>query len=478
MGKKKSKKPSNTIVYSRFDAAQSTRTTESWFAPSTGPNSAMRQSWKWLVDRHQNLADNDGLAKKAVGVIVNNWIGDGILSTPVNATKRYKNVYTEWMRMLESDFYEQFNQYGLQSLGARTAVVRGAYLIRKRVRPELFEKYGVVPLQIQILEAEWLDTTKDNGTDIIFGQQFDADGRLEGYWLRDQHPSESMLWKGVSLRSTFVPKDEISLVFDCLRPGQRMGLPFGTAAILTLRDMGDIRIAQQLKDKIAACFFGVTSGEEMYRSNPGDPTEDVIGSTIFDEITPGTVQHLPSGRTFQAFTPPSAGDFSATQKVYARSVAAAYEITYEALTGDSSDANFSTFRGQWLEFHRRLAHLRWNVAIPLHCARVTSWHDELARMVGLLKSSAVVAWNHTPPRREMLDPTREIPALIEAIKGGVTSLSEVQRSLGSVPDEVIAELQFDVERARAAGLLLSCDGASDRPSLPADVESPDQSVQP
>lgn len=475
MGKKKDKKAQKLVTYSSFDAGKPSRNTENWFTPSTGPNTGLRSSWKWLVDRHQNLADNDGLAKKAVGVIVNNWIGEGILSTPINATKKYSNAHKDWARMLESDFYEQFNQYGQQSLGARTAVVRGAYLLRKRIRPELFEKYGVVPLQTQVLEAEWLDTTKDNGTDIIFGQQFDSSGRLQGYWLRDQHPNESMLWRGVSLTSSFVPKDEIVLIFDCLRPGQRMGLPFGTAAILTLRDMGDIRVAQQMKDKIAACFFGVTHGEEQYHANPGDTTEEVVGGKLFDQITPGTVEHLPSGRMFQAFTPPSAGDFPATQKVYARSVAAAYEITYEALTGDSSDANFSTFRGQWLEFHRRLAHLRWNVAIPLHCARVCSWHDELARMVGLLRGPA--RWTHTPPRREMIDPTKEIPALIDAVKGGLMSLSEVQRSLGYVPDEVMAELTADIERARGAGLALSSDGATDQAAKPA-LQSPDQQEPP
>jgi capsid protein len=37
------------------------------------------------------------------------------------------------------------------------------------------------------------------------------------------------------------------------------------------------------------------------------------------------------------------------------------------------------------------------------------------------------------------------------------SLSEVQRSFGYVPEEVIAELALDVERAKQAGLTLSVD---------------------
>jgi lambda family phage portal protein len=459
--KKKSSQPSKIVrVFSNFDAARQDRRTSGWLSQDTGPNSTLRRDWRWLVKRHQDLADNDGLAKKAVGVIVQNWIGDGIISNPIGATKKYANAYTQWARMVEGDFYEMFNNYGNQALGARAATVRGAYLLRKRINPDLFEKYGVVPLQLQLMEAEWLDTTKDNGVDILFGQQFDSAGRLQGYWIRDQHPNESVLGRGISIQSSFVSKDEITLIFDCLRPGQRMGIPFGTAAILTLRDIADINEAQQLKDKIAACFFGVTTGDEPIYPNPGDSEEIVENAKIFDTIAPGAVEHIPNGRSFQAFTPPPAGDFYNTQKVYARRVAAAYEITYESLTGDTSDSNFSSYRGQWLEFHRRVAHLRWNVFIPRHCATVCRWHDDLARVAGLLRGQAT--WEHTPPRREMIDPTREIPALIEAVKAGFMSLSEVQKSFGYVPEEVIMALDADIKRARDKELYLSIDGRNER----------------
>jgi lambda family phage portal protein len=465
---KKNKKKSKVIIYPKaaFEAARDSRRTENWFSPDSGPNSGLRHDWRWLVKRHQDLADNEPLAKRAVGVIVNNWVGDGVISTPANATKRYKNAHTDWARSVESDFYELQNSYGVQSLGARTCAVRGAYLLRKRIKPELYEKYGFVPLQLQLLEAEWLDTTKDNGVNIIFGQQFDDNGRLQGYWIRNNHPNESMLWSGARIQSTFVDKNDITLVFDCLRPGQRMGIPFGTAAILTLRDMGDTREAQLLKDKLTACFFGVTSGEDP---NPPNGQEVQYGQ-MFDTITPGAVEHLPPGRTFNAFNPPGSGDFVATRKSYAHDVAAAYEITYESLTGDLSDVNFSSFRGGWLEFHRRIAHLRWNLFIPRHCATVCRWHDELAQIAGLLR--APVRWTHTPPRREMIDPTKEIPALIAAIKGGLMSLSEAKRSLGYIPEEVTQELQKDIQEARDAGLRLSCDGATDAPgALPQAVES-------
>lgn len=431
-----------------FEAAKDTRRTDGWWASNSGPNSDLRHAWYWLVKRHQDLADNDAYASRAIGVIVNNWIGDGVMSTPMGATRRYNQLWKRWCDSPLSDFYGLHDWYGNQAVGARTTAVRGAVLIRKRVNPEMLDRYGLVPLEVQMMEPDWLDFNKDNGIDILFGQQFDAAGRLQGYWIRDKHPGEMILGSGIKVQSSFVPKEEISLHFDSRRAGQRMGLPFGTAAILTLRDMGDIRTAQQMKDKISACFFGVVTDMDGEQ----DPSKTGIA---FDTIEPGAVEHLPPGRNFQAFSPPSSGDFVSTHREYAHAVAAAYEISYEALTGDLSNVNYSSFRGGWLEFSRRIAYLRGKVSVPGMLAPVCRWHDELARMTGQLKGA--MEWTHTPPRREMIDPTREIPALLEAVRAGFMSLSEVQRSFGYVPEEVIAELAQDVERAKQAGLTLSID---------------------
>ena len=439
-------------VLGEFEAAKETRRTSGWWASNSGPNSDLRQAWYWLVKRHQDLVDNDAYASRAIGVIINNWVGDGIMSTPQGATRKYNQAWKVWADSPEGDFYGIHDWYGNQAVGARTTAVRGAVLVRKRVNPDLFDRYGMVPLQVQMLEPDWLDFNKDNGVDILFGQQFDTAGRLQGYWIRDNHPGETVFATGVRVQSSFVPKSEISLHFDSRRAGQRMGLPFGTAAILTLRDMGDIRVAQQMKDKISACFFGVVTDLE----GEPDPTKTGL---VFDTIEPGAVEHLPPGRNFQAFSPPSSGDFVSTHREYAHAVAAAYEITYESLTGDLSNVNFSSFRGGWLEFSRRIAYLRGKVSVPGMLAPVCRWHDELAQMVGLLKTPTQT-WTHTPPRREMIDPTREIPALIAAVRAGFITLSEVQRSFGYVPQEVIDERTAEVARTNRAGLTLSTDPAS------------------
>ena len=79
----------------------------------------------------------------------------------------------------------------------------------------------------------------------------------------------------------------------------------------------------------------------------------------------------------------------------------------------------------------------------------------------------------TPPRRELIDPAKEIKALIEAVRAGFMSLSEVQRSLGYIPAEVMAELEGDLKDARAKGLALDVDMAAIAAAASASVEGAD-----
>jgi capsid protein len=72
-----------------------------------------------------------------------------------------------------------------------------------------------------------------------------------------------------------------------------------------------------------------------------------------------------------------------------------------------------------------------------------------------------------------VDPAKEITALIEGVKAGFMSLSEVQRSLGYIPSEVMDELGRDMAEARSKGLVLSVDGMSNgggsRPAVEGDA---------
>ena len=435
-----------------FEAAKVSRRTDNWLADSKGPNSDMRLSLQRIIARHQDLVDSDPWASKAISVVVSNWVGDGIIGRPVGAgsSRRYQEGWREWSESLDCDWDGLGNLYAKQALIARTVAVRGSCLVRRRIVPELLNR-GLPPLQLQVLEPDWLDITKDDGARIKFGKQYSDDGRLEGYWIRRYHPGESD-WRNARLGSDFVPKSEICHIYDVRRPGQATGVPFGVSALLKLRDISDRDSAQLLKDKLAACFMAFLEDTET------DATLATDGNALLDALEPGAIEILPPGKRITFAQPPSSADFVSVQKYHLLSVAQAYEITYEALTGDLGQVNFSSGRMGWVEMRRAVARWRWSIIIPQFLQPLAGWYREAVAMAGMGRGSSRFEW--TPPVTWLIDPARELPAYIDAIKAGVMSLSELHRMLGYVPELVIEELGADMARARAAGLALSSDGAS------------------
>jgi lambda family phage portal protein len=437
-----------------YEAGKQSRRTDGWHERSRGPNADLRQVLQRIVSRHQDQVDSDAWADKAIKVVVNNWIGEGIVGEPVNKNKRYSLLWNDWANSTACDFYGKLNFYGLQALVARTIAVRGSCLIRRRVDERLLLQ-GLPPLTLQVLEPDWLDMSRDNGSSIVFGKEYDDEGRLTGYYIRKNHPGESD-WRQSRLGSDLVEASQICHVYDVRRPGQATGVPWGASSLLTLRDIGDHAQARMMLDKLACCFtaFVTDSDPESVLPDPASPDASI--PTLFEKLEPGAIEVLPPGKSVQFSSPPTAGNFIEMQRHHLHSVAAGYGITFEALTGILSEVNFSSGRMGWLEFHRNVGHWRWNIAIPQFLDPVSQWFATAVIQAGMAnRVNSRMLW--TPPRREMINPAEEIPALVAAIRGGLTSLSEVQRSLGYVPAQVLEELAQDLASARSKGLALSVD---------------------
>jgi lambda family phage portal protein len=438
-----------------FEAAKESRRTQNWYTRNGGPNADLRVALSMLVRRHQDLVDSNPWASRAIQVIQNNWIGDGIIGSPQGGSRRYADTWNDWSDSVECDYDGKLNWYGLQNLICRTTAVRGSCLIRRRIDERLIQQ-GLVPLRLQVMEPDMLDMSKDDGSRIKFGKQYATDGRLEGYWIRQTHPGETE-WNGVRISSEFVPAAEVIHTYEVRRPAQAIGAPFGSAILLHLRDIDDITSAMLLKTKIAACFTAF-----VYSNEPSDIPTD--GSVLTETLEPGAIEILPDGKQITFANPPQAPDYVSQQKHHLHAIAAGYGITYESLTGILSDVNFSSARMGWIEFHRNIASWRWNLTIPQVMNPVHAWFN-LAATLTQVRGPRRMIW--TPPRRELVDPNKEISALIEAVKAGFLSLSEVQRSLGYIPTEVMEELSDDIAKAREKGLALSVDGMTGTQAAPA-----------
>lgn len=442
------------LLARRFDAASSGRRTDGWRTPSTSANSANAPALVTLRNRSRDLVRNNPYAAGAIDTIESNVIGTGIIPEPkgrsAKSTKDIKALWEEWGESTDCDADGLLNFYGLQGLIMRTIAESGECLIRRLHRPS--GNKLPVPMQLQVLEPDFIDVTKNgevNGGYILQGVEFNSSGKRVGYWLFPQHPGDiGYSGRSINIVSTRVDAADILHLYRVDRAGQVRGIPWGTSIIVKLRDYDELEDAHLVRSKVAACFSAFVYDRE-------EPLDGVKSSeTIGTELEPGAIEILPPGKEIVFPTVPSVSDDGHSSRVL-HAVAKGFGVTYEALTGDFSAVNFSSGRMGWLEFQRNIEKWRWNMLVPRLCVPVWRWFREAAYLEGYSSLDSTATW--TPPRREMIDPSREIPAIRNAIRSGIKTLSEAIREQGNDPEALLLEWKKDADMLDKLGLVLDSD---------------------
>src|SRR5690606_15292551 len=129
--------------------------------------------------------------------------------------------------------------YGLQHKIIEAVAEAGECLVRRRYR---YTSDGLpVPLQLQVLEADFLDEMKSGtsgGNQIIQGIEFDALGRRAAYWLHQEHPGASTGMR--SLESKRIPAEDVIHVFLPKRAGQARGYSWLAPIMQRLRNFDEM----------------------------------------------------------------------------------------------------------------------------------------------------------------------------------------------------------------------------------------------
>lgn len=437
----------------KFEAAAGGRRTDGWYSANTSTNADLVVSLSRLRARSKDLVRNNGYAKNGIGRIANNTVGTGIIPTPKNVakgvSKKIMEAWEIWGEKLDCDFDGKLNFYGLQKLVMRTVAKSGECIVR-RVRSKY--KEGAIPLELQVLEPDFIDSSKNTqqiagkSSYSVNGVEYDADGKVKGYWLFSRHPMEWVT------ESKLVPVEDLIHVYDVDDPGQNRGIPFLTASMLRMRDFDEYEDAQLLRQKIAACFsVFITENASLSPLNIEKPAEQL------ERVEPGIIEHLPPGKTVQFASPPPAEGYDKYSQQVLRAISAGIGTSYEALTNDLSNVNFSSGRMGWIEFQRNIEHWQWLMLIPVFCDKAWDWFVEAAALAGYVKPGTKIPVNWTAPRREMIDPVKETQALSDQVRNGFVSWWDAVKSLGENPSDILAQLVKDAKAFDEAGLKPVCD---------------------
>jgi len=420
----------------------------SWTAGGGSANAEIGTARTRLMARSRDLVRNNPYAARAINSLVGNAIGTGFMLKLPKAAQPYWNNWVEY-----ADADGQLDYYGLQNLIGRTVFESGDCLVRMRQRPP--EDGYEIPLQLQVMEPDYLDVAKsgglNNGGWIWNGIEFDALGRRAAYWLYPEHPGEVASFRRKSFESRRVPAEFVQHIYEKQRPGQALGVPRLAASMLRLRDLDDYEEAELVRKGYEACFMAIVIGKDGSRTLGQSAIDPQSGKRV-ESITAGMIAYMDDAQDVRFGQPSPMGGYAEYTSAHLHAIAAGAGTTYEQMTGDLSQVNFSSARVGLIEFRRLIEVWQWLTFVPMHATRTVRAWEQQARVAGKVRGKPLpITW--TPPKWDYVDPGKEVSATRDEIAGGLSSLSEKLRARGFDPETVFAEIGTDVTAlSEAAGI--------------------------
>jgi lambda family phage portal protein len=439
------------MLVRHYEAATPGRRTQGWARSSADADVAAHVAITELRMHSRDLLRNNGWAKRARALIANNTVGWGLRANPVGGDAAVAELWKKWAESTACDSGERQTFYGIQHLAMKALVSDGEVLIRRRWRRP--EDGLPIPLTLQVLEADFLDTQKNQlrgqeGGAIVQGVEFDAIGRRVAYWLFPEHPGSGRN----TATSRRVSAYDVLHVFDADRGGQTRGLSWLGAAIVNLKDLDEFEDADLMRQKIAASFAGFVTDPQGAGTAIGEEDDE---DEVIEHFEPGTVQYLRPGEQITFPSLPTAGDGSGATRALRR-IAAGLGVTYEDMTGDYSQVNFSSARMGRLTHWANVEHWRWNMLVPQLCQPVWNWAMEGIYGPGVAALKAPGAeW--VGPGMPMIEPDKEGLALNRLVRAGAMTFDEMVRAQGNDPERHWAAYAANLKRLDALGIKLDSD---------------------
>lgn len=446
-----------------YEAAKTGRRTQGWITSGTSANAEIGAAAATLRARARDLVRNNPYAVMAVRKLAAKVVGAGIvprLDVPSGELDRKRLALAEWNAFVEASDPEGVSDfYGQLHVATRAMFESGEALVRFIPRPASWKLR--VPLQIQVMEGDWLDSEKTeplkDGGAIIQGVEYEASGRRAAYWLFDEHPGETYSFARRSLQSRRVPAAEILHLFERLRPGQARGMTAFAAVALRAQDVDDVADSKRWQQKVAAAFAAfVKSPDGPAKSQLAAASETDAAGRRVEAIAPGTIKYLKPDEEVTFLSPPSVEGYLDYMVLELRAIAAGIGIPYEQMTGDLSQTNYSSIRAGTVDFHDLLDCWQWLTVIPQVCRPVWNRVGNLLVALGRRAPGDYRAlW--APPRRRFVDPVKEVEGVREEIRAGTKLWDEAVAEQGFDPDEQAAAIANRNVEFDRYGLVLDID---------------------
>jgi lambda family phage portal protein len=411
---------------------------------------------KILRNKARALVQNVPYCTAALGGLVSKTIGTGIVPRATGVDKDVLNkLFALWMKVCDADGRLDF--FGLQKAAYAAMEQDGEVLVR--LRPRRAADNLPVPLQLQLLEIDWLDSDRigtNGGNQIINGIEYDALGAVAAYYLWDQHPGDASVMRGRKAQSSRVPAKNIIHLYNPERPGQGRGFSRFASVIARVRDLQLYEDAELARKNLESRLSVLASGDMSQMDNPASHGDGGAaqgqGTRDLGELGGGSIFGMPAGMNFTVVEPKAVPGYVAYVKFALHLIAAGLRVPYEMITGDMNEVNFSSARVRLLDFRDDVKQMQWLTLIPKLLIPIHEAFVEAAYLAGKIRSRDVSV-DFSPPKWDYVNPEQDVKADQAEIGAGLSTISEKLRQRGYDPDVVFAEWKSDFDKLTDLGIL-------------------------
>ena len=457
-----------------FEGAMVNRLTHGWVTSSTSADAEIDGSLVKLRDRSRQLRRDSPYVRQAIRAIGANVIGRGIRMQSRVMMQRgnrlneqlNRQIETAWLSWTHADRCHVSGKLSLPEilrLAVEAMAESGEVFIR--VINEPFGR-SRVPLALEIIEADYCDEGKSYGPDADgnewrMGVRVNRWGRPISYAFRDRHPGD--ITNGVGYRVTEVPADQIIHLFVTERPGQTRGFPWASSAVKRLHHLSGYEEAEVVRARANSSLMGFIQSPEGELH--GDDVEDGDQVTRFE---PGVFKYLAPGETVNVpqLDAPD-GQFEPFLRAMLRGVAAAIGCSFETISRDFSQSNYSSSRLSLLEDREHwrmlqdymIEHLLQPVFDRWLAAAAGTAQLNLPGYQAMPERYEAVQWY--PRGWAWVDPQKEVDAYIKAVRAGFKTQAEVVAEGGGDIEDLLVARAAEVDRAEELGLQFETNPADD-----------------
>lgn len=449
-----------------YASARASRLTSGWVTSNGSADAELQDSLTMLRQRSRALVRDASYAKRARVTVVNNVIGSGIgMQAQVRTTRDaladrinsdIEDAWSQWSEALNCHTGGRLSFKHLERAAMGQVFDAGEVFLR--IHPRRFGTSDV-PFCLELIEAEriaddYVQTAPQEGNQTRLGVEVDSFHRPVAYWIRERHPNEFRFGANKTDRVERVPAEFIIHLAVIDRWPQTRGEPWLHAAARRLNDMDGYSEAEIVRARAQASTpwtIETTEGVESFGEKQTDGSAEMsVEPGVAKRLNPGEKMNVP-----QVTAPNPALD--PFMRYMLREVAAGVGVSYESISRDYSQSNYSSSRLSLLE-DRDLWRFYQSWFVCDFRMRVHRAWLQAAVLAGAIRSIPVAQFAIDPRKFEAVlfkprgwswvDPTKEVDAYIKAIKAGLTTVTEVvsQTANGQDIEDVLSTRERELKQ--------------------------------